>query len=58
LLDQLACDGMAILLISSELPEVMALSRRLLVMRAGRVAAHFERSEFNQTHILRCMVGP
>jgi len=58
LLDQLACDGMAILLISSELPEVMALSRRLLVMRAGRVAAHFERSEFNQTDILRCMVGP
>jgi ABC-type sugar transport system ATPase subunit len=58
LLDQLACDGMAILLISSELPEVMALSRRLLVMRAGRVAGHFERSAFNQADILRCMVGP
>lgn len=58
LLDQLACDGMAILLISSELPEVMGLSRRLMVMRAGRVAGHFERSAFNQTDILRCMVGP
>jgi ABC-type sugar transport system ATPase subunit len=58
LLDQLACDGMAILLISSELPEVMALSRRLMVMRAGRVAGQFERSEFNQAAILRCMVGP
>jgi ABC-type sugar transport system ATPase subunit len=58
LLDQLACDGMAILLISSELPEVMALSRRLLVMRAGRVAGQFERSEFQQAAILRCMVGP
>jgi ABC-type sugar transport system ATPase subunit len=58
LLDQLACDGMAILLISSELPEVMGLSRRLLVMRAGRVAGQFERSEFQQAAILRCMVGP
>ncbi len=58
LLDQLACDGMAILLISSELPEVMGLSRRLMVMRAGRVAGHFERSAFNQADILRCMVGP
>jgi ABC-type sugar transport system ATPase subunit len=58
LLDQLACHGMAILLISSELPEVMALSRRLLVMRAGRVAGQFERSEFQQAAILRCMVGP
>ena len=57
LLDQLACEGMAILLISSELPEVMGLSRRLLVLRGGRIAAEFQRSEFQQAAILNHMVG-
>jgi len=57
LLDQLACEGMAILLISSELPEVMKLSRRLLVMRGGRIVGEFQRSEFQQAAILNRMVG-
>ena len=57
LLDQLACEGMAILLISSELPEVMNLSRRLLVMRGGRIVGEFQRSEFQQAAILNHMVG-
>ena len=57
LLDQLACEGMAILLISSELPEVMSLSRRLLVMRGGRIVGEFQRSEFQQAAILNRMVG-
>ena len=57
LLDQLACEGMAILLISSELPEVMNLSRRLLVMRGGRIVGEFQRSEFQQAAILNRMVG-
>ena len=57
LLDQLACEGLAILLISSELPEIMNLSRRLLVMRGGRIVVEFQRSEFRQESILNCMVG-
>ena len=57
LLDQLACEGMAILLISSELPEVMNLGRRLLVMRGGRIVGEFQRSEFQQAAILNRMVG-
>src|SRR5213076_328135 len=38
LIDQLAQQGVAIMLISSELPEVLALSSRILVMRQGRLA--------------------
>jgi ribose transport system ATP-binding protein len=42
LIRQLADDGLAILVISSDLPEVMAVADRMLVMRAGRVAARFD----------------
>jgi ABC-type sugar transport system ATPase subunit len=42
LLIGLARDGMAILLISSEIEEVLGLSHRVLVMRAGRVVSEFE----------------
>jgi ABC-type sugar transport system ATPase subunit len=41
LIDRLAGEGLAIILISSELPEVMGMSDRILVMRAGRIAAEF-----------------
>jgi ABC-type sugar transport system ATPase subunit len=57
LLDELACQGLAVVLISSELPEVMSLSRRLVVMRAGRVAGVLERGEFSQEAVLRLMAG-
>jgi rhamnose transport system ATP-binding protein len=39
LMRQLAADGLAILMISSELPEVIGMSDRLLVMNAGRIVA-------------------
>ncbi len=42
LIDQLAAEGMAILLISSELPEVMRMSDRVLVMCEGRLAGQFD----------------
>lgn len=57
LLDELACQGLAILLISSELPEVMSMSRRILVMREGRVVAELARSEFSQANLMRHMAG-
>ena len=41
LIDRLAGEGLAIILISSELPEVMGMSDRVLVMREGRVVAEF-----------------
>ena len=57
LLDELACEGLALLVISSELPEVMSLSRRILVMRQGVVAGELAREDFTQTNLMRLMAG-
>jgi rhamnose transport system ATP-binding protein len=43
LMSQLAAEGMAILMISSELPEVLGMSDRILVMREGHLTAEFTR---------------
>ena len=42
-ISHLAGEGLAILLISSELPEVLAMSDRILVMREGRIVAELPR---------------
>jgi inositol transport system ATP-binding protein len=48
LIDRLAAEGVAILMISSELPEILGVSDRILVMRMGRVAAEFARDEASE----------
>jgi rhamnose transport system ATP-binding protein len=50
---ELARDGMATLLISSELPEVLRLSDRILVMREGRIAGELSRAEATEQKILQ-----
>jgi ABC-type sugar transport system ATPase subunit len=57
LLDELACQGLALLVISSELPEVMNVSRRILVMRGGRIAGELQRPGFSQPNLMRLMAG-
>jgi ABC-type sugar transport system ATPase subunit len=57
LLDELACQGLALLVISSELPEVMNVSRRILVMRLGEIAGELHRADFTQTNLMRLMAG-
>jgi ABC-type sugar transport system ATPase subunit len=57
LLDELACQGLALLVISSELPEVMNLSRRILVMRAGGIAGELARENVSQPNLMRLMAG-
>jgi ABC-type sugar transport system ATPase subunit len=57
LLDELACQGLGLLVISSELPEVMNLSRRIIVMRQGRMAGELARSDFSQPALMRLMAG-
>jgi len=51
-LHELAASGAAIVLISSDLPELLGMTNRIAVMRAGRVVAQFERNEFDQHKIL------
>ena len=57
LLDELACQGIALLVVSSELPEIMNLSRRILVMRDGEIVGELERADFSQARLLRLMAG-
>lgn len=52
LMSDLAAQGMAILMISSELPEVLGMSDRILVMREGRVTGLFSRAEATQEKIM------
>ena len=57
LIDRLVEDGLGVVLISSELPEVVGLADRVLVMREGRVAGEFGRAEATQERVLACAVG-
>jgi ribose transport system ATP-binding protein len=52
LIDQLARDGTAVLLASSDMPELLALCDRILVMCEGRIAGELGRSEATQEKIL------
>ncbi len=49
--------GMAILLITSELPELLAMSDRILVMHRGRIVEEFGRHEADQEMIIRAAMG-
>lgn len=57
LIDQLADKGSAVLLISSELPEVLNLSTRIIVLREGRIAGEVSREEASQETLMRLMAG-
>ena len=57
LIDRLAMQGLAIILISSELPEIINLSSRILVMRDGAIAGELARGEATQEIVLRLMTG-
>ena len=52
LLAQLAQAGLAIVIVSSEMPELLSLSDRILVMREGRPTALLERAEFSAERIM------
>jgi len=52
LMSKLASEGMAILMISSELPVILGMSDRVLVMREGHLTGHFTRAEATQEKII------
>ncbi len=53
----LASKGMSIVMISSELPEVLGMSDRILVMHEGRVAALFDRADADEDSVMRAALG-
>jgi ribose transport system ATP-binding protein len=57
LIDELARTGAAILLISSELPEVIGLSDRIYVMRSGRIVKEIDREKASGEEILHYAMG-
>jgi rhamnose transport system ATP-binding protein len=57
LMQDLAAQGMAILMISSEMPEILGMSDRIAVMRSGALAGILGRAEATQQRILRLALG-
>lgn len=57
LMDQLAQQGVGVLMISSELPEVLGVADRILVMHEGRITGEFSRDEATQDAIMRAATG-
>ncbi|MBQ9512926.1 MAG: sugar ABC transporter ATP-binding protein [Lachnospiraceae bacterium] len=57
LLSQLAGEGKAVIMISSEMPEIMGMSDRLVVMHEGDVTGIIDRSEFSQELIMKFATG-
>jgi ribose transport system ATP-binding protein len=56
-MQSITAEGKGVLLVSSELPELMALCDRIVVMSRGRVTGSFERAEFDAEVIAHCAVS-
>lgn len=54
---QLAKQGMAVILISSEMPEIIGVSNRLLCIREGRICARLEGDHMNEESIIHAIMG-
>ena len=54
---ELAEDGLAVILISSELPEVMGLADRIIVMKEGRMVEEFRRGAWSAEAIVGAATG-
>ncbi len=57
LMSELAAQGVAVLMISSELPEVLGMADRVLVMYEGRIAEEFSRAEADEESVIRAASG-
>ncbi len=56
-INELAAQGLAVLVISSELPEVLGLSDRIYVMNEGRITGELQKDEADQESVMRYMTG-
>ena len=57
LMSELAGEGLAVLMISSELPEVLGMADRVLVMHEGRIARELSRAEADEESVVRAATG-
>ena len=56
LMGELTSQGVAVIMISSELPEVLGMSDRVIVMHEGRICGEFDRSEATQERIMETIL--
>ena len=57
IINQLAAKGVAIIMVSSELPEVLGMSDRVIVIHEGRVSGEVTREEANQENVMILATG-
>jgi rhamnose transport system ATP-binding protein len=57
LMSELAGRGLAVLMISSELPEVLGMADRVLVMHEGRITGELSRAEADEENVVRLATG-
>ncbi|WP_442795564.1 sugar ABC transporter ATP-binding protein [Pelobium manganitolerans] len=57
LIDRLACEGLGVIMVSSELPEIFAITDRVLVMADGRITAVFNTAEVTEDIILKAAIA-
>jgi D-xylose transport system ATP-binding protein len=57
LINRLTSEGKAVVLVSSELPELMGMSDRIIMLAGGRMGGEFSRAEFSQERLLAAAMG-
>jgi rhamnose transport system ATP-binding protein len=57
IISELAGQGLAVLMVSSELPEVLGMADRVLVMFEGRITAELPRAEADEERVVRAATG-
>jgi ABC-type sugar transport system ATPase subunit len=57
LVAELAGQGLGVVLVSSDLPELLGVCDRILVLHEGNFGGLFERNTFEKESILRCMMN-
>lgn len=56
-MNQLAAQGIGIVMISSEMPELMGMSDRIIIMRQGKIAGEITKEEFTENNMIRLAMG-
>ena len=54
---ELAAEGLSVIMVSSEIPEILGMSDRVIVMRDGRIAAELDRDELSPEKLVRAAAG-
>ena len=56
-MNQLAEEGVAIIMVSSEMPEIIGMSDRVIIMREGRVTGELQKGEITEENLITKAMG-